>query len=258
MKIIFGSKRSVALALIAISLFAAMVYTVLFLRFVKVPTGSMKNTILPGDHLVANRAVGEIKRGDIVLFKFPLDHNNRFVSRVIGMPGDSVRLDKKSNTVLINDQVLDEHRIFVEPEYNQDDVGALGAVSDAGGALWPVSYHKKSDDLLADEFGGDDFSGEHGLREPFKVPVKGDPIPEEIKSDIKLRSTYDSDKDGRYDDDQYFVLGDNRDNSLDSRFWGTLPRGLIDGKPIVVYWSVARKEGGAETPRWSRIGTKIK
>jgi signal peptidase I len=50
---------------------------------------------------------------------------------------------------------------------------------------------------------------------------------------------YDADQDGLYDDDQYFVFGDNRDNSFDSRFWGTVPCGLIDGKPFGIYWSVA-------------------
>jgi signal peptidase I len=255
---LLGKKRIVALGITAIALFAGAVYAALFLQFVKVPTGAMKNTILPGDRLAATRFPGEIKRGDIVLFRFPADHTNRFVSRVIGLPGESIRLDKKNNTVLINDQILDEHRIFVEPEYDHDDVAALKAVSDGGGALWPVLYHQGADDPVADEFGANDFSGTHGLSEPFKIPVKGAPIPDEIKSDVKLRSTYDSDNDGRYDDDQFYVLGDNRDNSLDSRFWGTVPRGLIDGKPFMVYWSVARGEAGNETTRLNRVFEKIK
>jgi signal peptidase I len=54
------------------------------------------------------------------------------------------------------------------------------------------------------------------------------------------------------------VLGDNRDNSLDSRFWGTVPRELIDGKPFMIYWSVARDESGKEATRWNRVFAKLK
>ena len=250
---LLGKKRIIALGVIAILLFAGALYASLFFQFVKVPTGGMKNTILPGDRLVANRLFGEIERGDIVLYKFPKDPTTRFVGRVIGLPGDSFRFEGTSKRVMINDQVLDEHRVFVEPQYNNDDVTALKAVQDEGGALWTAFYYEAENDSLADET-----FGMKGVSEPIKIPVKGDPIPDEMKSDSKLRRTYDADNDGRYDADQYVVLGDNRDNSLDSRFWGTVPRGFVDGKPFMVYWSVARKEAGTEATRWSRIFTKIK
>ncbi|HTF38546.1 MAG TPA: signal peptidase I [Blastocatellia bacterium] len=253
-----GKKRIITLGVIAIVLFAGFVYAGLFFEFVKVPTGAMKNTILPGDRLVANRLSGQIKRGDIILFKFPKDPATRFVKRAIGLPGDMVSCDSKTNKVLVNGQALDEHRVFVEPQYNNDDVTGLKPVRDEGGALWTVFYYKAEDDSLgAGSFAGD-FAGMNGVTEPFKVPVKGDPIPDEIKGDGKLRRVYDPDNDGRYDDDQYYVLGDNRDNSLDSRFWGTVPRGLIDGKPFMIYWSVARDESGKETTRWNRVFAKLK
>ena len=253
-----GKKRIIALGVIAIVLFAGLVYTNLFFEFVKVPTGSMKNTILPGDRLVANRLSGEIKRGDIVLFRFPKDPATRFVSRVIGLPGDTLRFDSKTKIVLINDSMLDEHRVFVEPQYDNEDASGLKTARDEGGALWPVFYYKAEDDVLGGgSFAADSFAM-NGVAEPLKVPVKGDPIPDDMKSDGKLWRVYDADSDGRYDDHQYFVLGDNRDNSLDSRFWGTVPRRLIDGKPFMIYWSVARDEAGNETTRWNRALSKLK
>ena len=250
---LLGKKRIIVLGGIAIVLFAGFVWAGLFLNFVHVPTGAMKNTILPGDHLVANRLTGQIKRGDIVLFQFPKDPTTRFVKRVIGLPGETVRLDSNANKVIVNNQELDEHRVFVEPRYNNDDVSALETVRDEGGALWTVFYYKVEDDAFAA-----DLLAKNGVAEPFKVPSKGDPIPEEIKSDVKLRRVYDADNDGRYDDDQYFVLGDNRDNSLDSRFWGIVPRGMINGKPFLIYWSAARDESGKETTRWNRVFAKLR
>jgi len=252
-----GKKRIIALGVIALVLLAGLVYAGLFLEFVKVPGGGMKNTILQGDRVVANR-LGEIKQGDIVLFKFPMEPATRFVKRAIGLPGDTVWFDSKTKRVVVNGQSLDEHRVFVEPQYNNDDVAALKTARDEGGALWTVSYYNAEDDSTDPRSFAGDAAARYGVTEPFKVPVKGDQIPEEIKGNGKLRRVYDSDNDGRFDDDQYYVVGDNRDNSLDSRFWGTVPRGLIDAKAFMIYWSVGRDESGNETTRWNRAFSKLK
>src|SRR5258705_11194153 len=107
---LLGKKRIIVLGVIAIVLFAGMAYAALFFEFVKVPTGAMKNTILPGDRIVANRFSGEIKRGDIVLFEFPREPPTRFVKRVIWLPGDMVCCDSRTNKFLVNGQERDEHR----------------------------------------------------------------------------------------------------------------------------------------------------
>jgi signal peptidase I len=251
---ILGKKRIIVLGIIALLLFAGIVYAAFFFDYVWVPTGAMKNTILTGDHLVANRFMGEIKRGDIVLFQFPEEPTTRFVMRVIALPGDTVWLDSNTNRVFVNDSELDEHRVFVEPQYDNDDVAPLKSTRDEGGALWTVFYYKAEDNPFPT-----DSSASAGVTKPFKVPVKGDPIPDELKKDSKLRRVYDANSDGRYDDDQYFVLGDNRDNSLDSRFWGTVPRGLINARAFMIYWSVARGESrNATTTRWDRLFKRIR
>ncbi len=82
---ILGRNRIIALGLVGLVFFAGLAYASLFLEFVRVPTGAMKNTILPGDRLVSNRLLGKIKRGDIVLFNFPKQPATRFVKRVIGL-----------------------------------------------------------------------------------------------------------------------------------------------------------------------------
>lgn len=265
-----------------VTLIMALFGMTFIVQAVKVPTGSMKNTIWIQDHLLVNKFVfgpdrwnipilpeRAIKRGDIVVFKFPKTPETNFVKRVIGLPGDTVEYDSRTNTVYINGQQLPEHRVFVEPQYNNDDASPLESVqsdTDQSGAQWTVYYYQNDHDSVAASF--DNQSAEYGVRQPFKVPVKGSPVPDEIKSDPQLRRIYDADNDGLYDSDQYFCMGDNRDNSLDSRFWGTVPRNSIVGRAMFVYWSIDRNnngEGGSNPildfftkSRWSRTGKFIK
>src|SRR5262245_6899637 len=85
-------------------------YMLLFLRIVQVPTGAMANTVIPGDSLLVTKRVGEIKRGDLVLFKFPQDPKIIYLKRVIGLPGDKVLL--RSTEVLVNDQPVPEQHVY--------------------------------------------------------------------------------------------------------------------------------------------------
>jgi signal peptidase I len=266
-----------------VTLIMALFGMTFIVQAVKVPTGSMKNTIWIQDHLLVNKFIfgpnhlnipllpqREIRRGDIVVFKFPRTPETNFVKRVIGLPGETVEYDARTNTVYVNSQQLPERRVFVDPQYNNDDASPLEPVRtdpDEQGAKWTVYYYQNDHESAAASFNDD--SATYGTRQPFKVPVKGDPVPDEIRSDPQLQRIYDADNDGHYDSDQYFCMGDNRDNSLDSRFWGTVPRNSIVGRAMFVYWSIDRNssngEGGSNQikdfftkSRWSRTGKFIK
>jgi signal peptidase I len=155
----------------------------------KIPTGSMENNLLIGDHLLVNKfvfgptasgvdrallPVRDVRRGDIVVFKYPEEPARDFIKRIIGLPGDTVEL--KAKKVYINGQPLDEPYVhFLTPASEGGEVTSMD---------------------VRERYG------------PVTVPG-----------------------------DQYFVMGDNRDNSQDSRYWGYLPRNYVKGKALMIYWS---------------------
>ena len=234
---------------VAVVLLAAFLYSILFLTFVRVPTGGMKNTIAIGDRLVINRITGPIKRGDIVVFKFPLDAHFKYVMRVIGLPGETINLNPETGIVSIDGKELPEHRIkaiYQAP----DDPRQLEPASDPGaptGSTYTVYYQRDSDTAV---------DASYGVGQSFRVARKGDAIPDDVKNS-EYRNIYDADHDERYDADQYFCMGDNRDNSEDSRYWGTVPANLIVGKAFATYWSQEPGRSGGRI-RWSRIFKKLK
>jgi signal peptidase I len=182
----------------------------------KIPTGSMEPNLLVGDHLLVNKFVfaptstslerallpiRDIKRGDVVVFKFPEEPERDFIKRVIGLPGDTVEV--RNRQVFINNQQLQESYAHY---------------------LFPVGD---------DEAGGFDVRARYG---PVTVPER-----------------------------HYFMMGDNRDNSQDSRYWGFLPEHYVKGRALMIYWSFEPPDpassGGPLAPitslftgtRWSRL-----
>ena len=220
---------------------------------VKVPTGSMQNTITIGDHLLVNKFIfapgtslpflpqREIRRGDIIVFKYPGNPfdpkrddrpDNRpiltnYVKRVIGLPGD--RISIKGNSVIVNGEVVPEHRITARDLKGQAPLEILDEPPKKPGELYDVYYEPGSEDDVHDY---DAFQG----KDEIVVPP-----------------------------DSYFVMGDNRNNSEDSRYWGFVPRDLVIGRAMFVYWSYDESAPSTNpvvdffvNTRWSRTGTLVK
>lgn len=229
------------------------------LQAVTVPTGSMQNTILIGDYLLVNKFIfapggnplpfmpqREIERGDIIVFKFPgypnslkktkieieqagVPYQTNFVKRVIGLPGDKVEI--RGNEVYINDQLLPEHRVIGDSE-NEDS------------ALETKEFEPRQPNQNYDVYYAEQaIKGKVTERDyPFAGQGKPYTVPE----------------------NSYFVMGDSRNRSLDSRYWGVVSRDLVVGRAMFVYWSCDRGAAGDSMlgclthPRLSRIGTMIK
>jgi signal peptidase I len=199
----------------------AFLYYVFFLHVIKVPTGSMANTIIPGDHLIVKkRAFGEINRGDLIVFAYPRDPSIHFLSRVIGLPRESIEI--RGQLVYVNGSELPEQRVTVKPD-NLTEVGMLEELSTEGTGPYRVFYVSREGGV---EVGvsPDLDRGLFGTKGPFQIP-----------------------------DNEYYVMGDNRDNSEDSRYKGPVPRSLVFGKPTMIYWSAGRDKTGNVTVRWDRI-----
>ncbi len=169
-----------------------------------VPTPSMDTTIQVGDHLLVDKLVyapansfsqrllpyAEVKRGDVIVFKYPLDEAQPYVKRVIGVPGDRIRF--ADNQLILNGRAVDE------PYKRQNPALRVPYLRNfPNEAAFPGIENRAIEMLQA-----------HVEKGELVVPPG-----------------------------MYFAMGDNRDNSADSRFWGFVPRENIYGKPVLVWWS---------------------
>jgi signal peptidase I len=183
-RFLFEYTQAAVIALI----FALFVRTFLFQMF-KIPSASMENTLLIGDHVLVNKFVlapfasplereflpfAEVRRGDIVIFRFPDDPQQDYVKRIIGLPGDTIR---------IKDQV-----VYVQPKQQ---------------------------------------TGFTPIEEAYVVHKHPEDVPDKLNNLGPIEIP----------EGQYFAMGDNRDDSLDSREWGFVPRANIVGRALLIYWS---------------------
>lgn len=255
---------------LVVTLVMALFGMTFIIQAVTVPTGSMQNTILIGDYLLVNKFIfapggrplpllpqREIRRGDVIVFKYPgnkvhpendrdrdqpiIPYQVNYVKRVIGLPGEKIEF--RNNQVYINGELLSEHRITADAPRlkngRMDQQAELQIKSEEPRKdtdKWDVYYSEgtmkaaQADRLMTNP------------QYEFAVEGKTMTVPE----------------------NSYFVMGDSRDNSEDSRFWGFVPRDVIIGEAMFVYWSCDRAASGGSMlgcithPRFDRIGKVIK
>jgi signal peptidase I len=196
-----------------VTVLLALFGTTFIVQAFKIPSQSMEPTLLVGDHLLVNKFIFEghrawyeqilpyrpVHRGDIIVFKFPYDDHPHYVKRVIGLPGDHLRIVKQQ--VFVNSATLAEPYVVHDPA---------------------------SRDSFGDDFPPrDPYFIEVGLR-----PEWGETILQYVHhGELVVPANH------------YFVMGDNRDRSWDSRYWGFVDRDAIMGRPMIIYWSVQATSG---------------
>ncbi|HZS54627.1 MAG TPA: signal peptidase I [Bryobacteraceae bacterium] len=203
----FGTTRRNSIAEWVVMLVMLLFGTTTLCQGFVIPTGSMEDTLLVGDHLWVDKLAyapsatlgrhllpyQEPKHGDIIVFQYPPDINQTLVKRLIGVPGDRIRIT--NGVVYRNGVRLNE----------------------------PYVYHKYTYNPALDNFPW-----------PCCRPVKEQLA---LEAQRKMLALNIVDGEVVVPADHYFAMGDNRDNSSDSRYWGFVPRDNVVGKPFLIYWS---------------------
>jgi signal peptidase I len=196
------------LEMLLVTMLLALFGTTFVVQAFKIPSGSMEPTLLIGDHVFVNKFIFEgtgawyekflpyrdIRRGDVIVFKFPFDDHPHYVKRVIGLPGERLRI--VNGDVYINGEFLREPYVVRNPA-SQDPYADNFPPTDRRVVRF-VARREWADQLFDYVHNGE-----------LIIPP-----------------------------DHYFAMGDNRDLSADSRYWGFVDRDSIMGKPMVIYWSV--------------------
>ena len=201
----------------AIAILLALMIRTFVVQAFKIPSGSMKPTLLIGDHLLVNKFIYGIKipfvdrflvkfkkpaRGDIIVFKWPEDESLDFIKRVIGVEGDVIEME--GETLYINGKRIKSE--YVEEYFDRRVLRADKYIEQIG----------KVEHFILDE----PDKNENYHFGPITVPKNA-----------------------------VFVMGDNRDNSQDSRYWGFVSLNKIKGKALIIYWS---------WPKWKRFFNVIR
>jgi len=208
---------------LAITVVIAVFVVTFIVQAFQIPSESMERTLLIGDYLLVDKAhyghshfwgwllpYRPVQHGDIVVFRYPVNPQQHFVKRVVGVPGDRIRLINK--------------HVYVNGEPQPDSF-----------AVFNWSQHDKFRDNFPN-------GGQFGDRTTPRWSIEGRNLVED--GQLIVPQGY------------YFVLGDNRDDSYDSRYWGLVPAENIVGRPLIIYWSMPRSQPSAEDPEPSdRLST---
>jgi len=196
-----------------VTVILALFGTTFIVQAFKIPSPSMEPTLLVGDHLLVNKFIfggrgywfdrllpyREIRHGDIIVFKFPFQDHPHYVKRVIGLPGDRIKI--VDQRVYLNGKRLTEPYVVRDPT----------APYDPFGDNFPPRSAQYLQANMQPEWAAEILN--HVQDGEVVVPP-----------------------------DKYFAMGDNRDHSWDSRYWGFVDHDAIMGRPVVIYWSIQSQE----------------
>lgn len=213
-----------------VTVLLALFGTTFVVQAFKIPSASMESTLLIGDHLLVNKFIvggrgawyekflpyRALERGDIIVFKYPYQDHQHFVKRVIGLPGDHLKL--------VDQQMFVNGKLLNEPY----------AVHDPSAPYDPLNYNFP----------------------PRGVQMFSSPVQLEWAHEIKK---YVVGNEIVVPPGKYFAMGDNRDRSSDSRYWGFVDRDAIMGRPFLIYWSVdaTSADYSSESTFWTRLSGVI-
>lgn len=217
-------------SLIVIAIIAIVIRSFIVAPF-KIPSSSMVPTLEVGDYLFVTRydygfripltdiqiAPERAKRGDIVVFDYPGDRSIDYIKRIVGLPGDEIRYE--NNKLFVNGKEMPLVKKGLRPYFMGD-----------GEVRVSMAFEERLFDVSHDV-------------------LRGEMIDKTIYPDVSI-------KDGQWKvpADNYMVLGDNRNNSRDSRFWKFVPQSYLVGKAAIVWWSW---DGAKGEVRWNRLGTLL-
>ncbi len=194
-----------------VTVLLALFGTSFIVQAFKIPSASMEGTLLIGDHLLVNKFIfggsgawydkflpyRPVEHGDIIVFKYPYADHQHFVKRVIGLPGDRIKMVDQQ--MYRNGKLLNEPYVVHDPTAPYDNFN--------------YSFPPARDQMISPQV-----VPESGWRDTLRNYVQGDEL---VVPPGKI-----------------FAMGDNRDRSSDSRYWGFVDRSAIMGRPFLIYWSV--------------------
>lgn len=183
----------------------------------KVPAGSMIPTLQVGDHMMVDKRARRPARGDVIVFAYPRDRDIDFVKRVVAVGGDTIEI--RDDALFINGKRVERAEVPGDCSYEDYDEMTNE---------WQHKGCQAFEETL----------GDHRYRVVF--------------DDVARPSSWHPHNPFQLPPDSYFVLGDNRNNSHDSRYWGIVPQALVKGTVRVVWWS-----NGPEGVRWDRRNVAV-